>query len=109
MFEALLGSQAAEKVLVFINARDGGYGREISEFSGTSLAPVQKQLAKFEQANILYSELKGRTRIYRLNPRYALYKELVQILNKMAECYPPEIREQLLMNRRRPRRAGKPL
>ncbi len=109
MFDTIFGSKSAERVLVYINAREGGYGRGIATFYGGSLTSVQKQLEKFENANILYGEQQGRTRIYRLNPRYALYKELKQLLDKMIEFYPTESRNDLIMDRRRPRRKGKPL
>ena len=109
MFEAILGSKSAERVLVYINARENGYGREIAAFYGGSLTSVQKQLEKLENANVLYSELQGRTRIYRMNPRYAINKELKQLLDKIIEFYPPDLRNELIMNRRRPRRKGKPL
>ncbi len=109
MFEALFGNESAERVLVYINAREGGYGREIAAFFDASLTSIQKQLDKLEIANILYSEQQGRTRIYKLNPRYALYKELKQLLDKVVEFYPPDIKKVLISNRRRPRRKGKPL
>lgn len=109
MFEAIFGSKSAERVLVYINARDSGYGREITAFYGGSLTSIQKQLEKLENANVLYSEQQGRTRIYRMNPRYAINKELKQLLDKIVEFYQPELRKELVMNRRRPRRKGKPL
>ena len=109
MFEAIFGSKTAEMVLVYINTRGGGYGREIASFFGYSLTPIQKQLAKMENANVLYAEEQGKTRIYRLNPRYGLYQPLKALLDKAVEFYPPEKQEELMMNRRRPRRTGKPL
>lgn len=110
MFEAIFGNKSAEKILVFINARDSGYGREITAFfAGSSLTSIQKQLDKLENANVLYAEPQGRTRIYKLNPRYALYKQLKALLDQALEFYPPEIKEDLIMNRRRPRRTRKPI
>ncbi len=110
MFEAIFGNKSAERILIYIGARESGYGREIASFfDGSSLTSIQKQLDKLENANVLYSETQGRTRIYRFNPRYALYKQLKPLIEKAIEFYPAEIREQLLLNRRRPRRKGKPL
>jgi hypothetical protein len=53
--------------------------------------------------------LAGRTRIFQFNPSYAFLSELKALLNKVFQFYPPEDIEQLKMNRRRPRRTGKPL
>lgn len=110
MFEAIFGNKSAERVLIYIVVRESGYGREIASFfDGSSLTSVQKQLDKLERSNILYSENQGKTRVYRLNPRYALYKQLKALIDKAVEFYPSEIKDELLMNRRRPRRKGKPL
>ncbi|WP_019531508.1 winged helix-turn-helix domain-containing protein [Dasania marina] len=109
MFNAIFGSKSAERVLVYINTRGGGYGREIAAFYGGSLTSIQRQLDKLENANVLYAEQQGKTRVYRLNPKYALYPQLQQLLDKAVEFYPPAIRDELLMNRRRPRRTGKPI
>jgi hypothetical protein len=55
------------------------------------------------------SRTAGRTRLYEFNPRYTFLKELKSLLEKALSFYPEEEREKLLMNRRRPRRRGKPL
>jgi hypothetical protein len=86
MFDTIFGSKSAERVLVYINAREGGYGRGIATFYGGSLTSVHKQLEKFENANILFGEQQGRTRIYRLNPRYALYKEDIPVVLVGGAC-----------------------
>ena len=109
MLEPLFGSKSSEKVLVFIEALGEGYAREISRFFGTALTPIQKQLDKFEIGGVLISFSKGRSRIYSFNPRYPFLKELKGILDKAISFYPEDERERLLMNRRRPRRRGKPL
>jgi len=107
MLEPLLGSKSAEKVLIYIAAREEGYAREIARFFTIALNPVQKKLDKLELGGILISFLIGRTRIYRFNPRYPFLKELRGILDKAISFYPEEEKERLLMNRRRPRRKGK--
>ncbi len=109
MLQPLLGSKSSEKVMIFIAARGEGYAREISRFFGIALDPVQKQLDKLELGGILASEMKGKTRIYKFNPRYPFLGELKQILEKALSFYPEEERDQLIMNRRRPRRRGKTL
>jgi hypothetical protein len=109
MLEPLLGSRGSETVLIFMAARDEGYAREISQFSGIAISTVQNQLEKLELGGVLVSALKGRTRIYKFNPRYPLLKELRLLLDKALAFYPPAAQERLLMTRRRPRRKGKPL
>ncbi len=109
MIEAIVGSASSEKVMMFLLARDEGYAREIARFFATDLDPVQKQLAKLEAAGILVSRLAGRTRLFSFNPRYPMIDELKALLEKTLQFYPDDVRDRLLMNRRRPRRTGKPL
>lgn len=109
MLESLFGSVNCERVLLYLNSRKEGYAREIAVFFETSLSPVQKQLGKLEAGGIVCSKLVGRTRLYAFNPRYPFLKEVTGLLEKALSFYPEEIRHELLMNRRRPRRAGKPL
>ena len=109
MLEPLLGSTNAERVLVFILTRNEGYVREIARVLGGDPDSIQKQLAKFESGGVLVSRTAGKTRLYSFNPRYPFLKELRGLLEKAVSFYPESQREALLMNRRRPRRRGKPL
>lgn len=109
MLEPLLGSKSRERVLVFLRARNEGYAREIARFFDTNLVQVQKQLDRLEFAGVLAGRPAGRTRLYTLNPRYPFLKELAALLDKALQFYPQDQRDALLMNRRRPRRRGKPL
>lgn len=109
MLEPILGSTSSERVLLFLFARKEGYPREIARFFKTGLAPIQRQLIKLEINGVLASRLAGRTRLYSLNPRYPFKPEIEGLLAKALDFYPPDERERLLMNRRRPRRSGKPL
>ena len=109
MLAPLFGSKGSEKVLIFIIARGEGYAREISQFFDMDISTVQNQLDKFELGGILASTTKGRTRLYTLDPRYPFLKELKQLLDKALSFYPEDEQEKLVMERRRPRRRGKPL
>ena len=109
MLAPLFGSKGSEKVLIFIAARGEGYAREISQFFDIDISTIQNQLDKFELGGILASTTKGRTRLYTFNPRYPFLKELKQLLNKALSFYSKDEQEKLLMERRRPRRRGKPL
>ena len=109
MLEAILGSSSSERALMFILAREEGYAREIARFFETGLTPIQKQLEKLESAGVLVSRVAGRTRLFSFSPRYPMIDELRALLEKTLQFYPDDLRTQLLMNRRRPRRTGKPL
>ena len=109
MLTPLLGSKGSEKVLIFIATRGEGYARAISQFFDMDISTIQNQLDKFELGGILVSTTKGRTRLYTFNPRYSFLKELKQLLDKALSFYPEDEREKLVMERRRPRRRGKPI
>lgn len=109
MLEPIFGSVNGERVLVFILAREQGYAREIARFFDTGLDPIQKQLEKFEAGGLLVSRKVGRTRLFQFNPRYPFLEELKALLEAALVFYPEALKGSLLMNRRRPRRAGKPL
>jgi hypothetical protein len=109
MIETLLGSKNAERVLIYIFAREEGYAREISSFHKADLKSIQLQMDKFEKSGVLVSRSVGRTRPYVFNPRYPFLNELKSLLEKALSFYPQEERDELLMNRRRPRARGKTL
>ncbi len=108
VLEPIFGSNNRERVLIFLQARDVGYAREIARFFETDHFPIQNQLEKLEGGGVIVSREAGRTVLYEFNPRYAFLKELRAILEKAISYYPDDLQERLLMNRRRPRRRGKP-
>ena len=109
MIEVLLGSKNAERVLIYVLAREEGYAREIASFYETDLKPIQMQLDKYEKGGILVSRAVGRTRPYMFNPRYPFLNELKALLEKALSFYPAPELDDLRMNRRRPRGKGKEL
>jgi hypothetical protein len=109
MLHPLLGSENCERVLIFLLARGEGYAREMATFYRVSLFGIQKQLDKLELGGVLVSRTSGRTRLYVFNPRYPFLNELKALLEKALSFYPEDIRENLVMVRRRPRRREKPL
>lgn len=109
MLTPLLGTENSERVLVFILARSAGYAREIAQLFNANLYAIQRQLDKLEAGGVLVSRTVGRTRLYEFNPRYPFLDELKQLLEKALSFYPEDVRESLIMNRRRPRRRDKPL
>ncbi|MEL7590924.1 MAG: winged helix-turn-helix domain-containing protein [Anaerolineaceae bacterium] len=109
MIEALLGSEFAEKVLMYLAVRGKGYASEIAAFYDTGLATIQNQLRKFEDGGVLVSFQSGRTRVFEFNPSYPFLTEIKGLLEKALIYYPPQEVERLTMHRRRPRRTGKAL
>jgi len=109
MLEPILGSKSSEQVFVFLVARDEGYATEIARFFDADLYAIQNQLERLEGADVLISKKVGRTRVYQFNPRYPFLEELKNLLMKALAFYPEEIKESLVMNRRRPRKKDKPL
>lgn len=105
--EKLVGSAAAERVLLYIFNYDEGYAAGIAQTFGLSHSQVQKQLDKFEQDGILVQQPKGRTRIYTWNPRWPLRRPLQDLLKEALFLLPEDIKAQYFHERRRPRRKGK--
>lgn len=109
MLEPILGSKSSEQALIFLVARETGYPTEIARFFDADLYAIQKQLERLEDADVLVSSKVGRTRVFQFNPRYPFLDELKSLLEKSLSYYPEDIRENLLLNRRRPRKKDKPL
>ncbi len=109
VLEVLLGSKNAERVLIFIFTREEGYAREIARFYSSDVKSIQMQLDKMERGGVLVSREVGKTRPYVLNPRYPFLNELKALLEKALSFYPEKNKEELAMNRRRPRAKGKVL
>ncbi len=108
MIEYLFGSADAERLLLFLQERERGYGREVADFWDTSVSGIQRQLDKLEGGGIIQGEQWGRTRVYTWNPRWPLLVPLRTLLAKAVELLPEDQRALLQENRRRPRRRGKP-
>jgi len=107
MLKSLFGSVTRERVLAFIAARESGYALEISTFWQCAPTPVKRALNGLESSGILVAESYGRTTTYKLNPRLYIRKELMALMMRVIEAYPPELKERLLYDRRRPRAKGK--
>lgn len=109
MLGELVGSVNKERALIYLIARDRGYAREIARFFDAPLDPIQKALDGLERSGVLVSRSVGSTREYEFNPRYPMQDELRTLLEKALSLYPQELRDELLIVRKRPRRKGKPL
>lgn len=109
MLEALLGSPVKEKILLFLLANKDSYPREIARNFAFNFTTVLFQLRKMETAGILYSQLRGKVRLYGINPRYPFRKELEALLQKAFDFLDAAEKDKYYIRRLRPRRAGKPL
>ena len=108
MFKGIFGSEKKGKILLYIYTNGESYPREIARRLNLYLNTVQNQLLNLEKGGILYSKLKGKVRLFGMNPRYPFKEELEALLKKALQFVPKEEKERLYMPRLRPRRTGKP-
>lgn len=108
MIEAIVGSEGAERVLLFLAARGSGYAREIAVCWSMDVSTVQNQLLRMERDGLLISRKIGRTRVFEFNSRYAFKDEVAALLQKALSKLPSDTLDKLTLERRRPRRTGKP-
>ena len=107
MIEILLGSRVKEEILLFLLKNDDYYPTQLARVLNYALISVQRQSDRLEEAGVVISKLKGKTRIYRFNPRYYFLNELKALLEKVYKSLPQEDKEKYII-RKRPRRRGKP-
>ena len=111
MLEILFGNETTEKILFYLFKNKKCYGNELARCFSISLSSFQKTLQKLEKSGLLVSFLVGKTRVFEFNPRYPFLKELIGFLDK-AYSFLPEITKKTYyekIERKRPRRTGKPL
>ena len=109
MLEALFGSKAAENVLLYMQNYGEGYGLDIARTFDLYPTSVNNQLKKLEEAGLLVNKSAGRTIIYSWNPRNPLVRPLRLLLQEYLEALPDGELEAFYRQRRRPRKADKPL
>ena len=102
-------SPVKEKLLLYLLVNEGSYPNEIARNFSFNLNAVQYQLKKLEEAGVLYSRLRGRVRLYGLDPRYPFRKELQALLQKAFDFLSDAEKDKSFVRRRRPRLPGKPL
>lgn len=109
MLKAIFGSERKGKILLYIYTHREAYPTEMAKAFKFYLNTVQNQLLAMERDGILYSRLRGKVRLFGLNPRYPFKEELEMLLEKILDFIPQRERETYYMPRLRPRRTGKPL
>ena len=109
MLEPLFESEKKEKILLYLYTHGESYAREIARVFQYYINTVQNQLQNLERNGVLCSKLKGKVRLFNINPRYPFRKELEALLEKALTFISEEEKEKYYRPRLRPRRTGKPL
>jgi DNA-binding transcriptional ArsR family regulator len=108
MLESLFGNRTVERVLFFLLAHHEAYAREIAVAFRLPVGQIQQQLSRLERGGVLGSRTVGRTRLFRIDPNYALVHELTALLQRAIQFIPERERGPYQAKRRRPRATGKP-
>jgi sugar-specific transcriptional regulator TrmB len=95
-------------VLLALSLLEESFPRELARLLEVPLNGVQQALRGLEVDGLVAARAAGRTRLYRLNPRYFAREELEGYLKRLASAE-TDLVERTARLRRRPRRAGKPL
>ena len=102
------GGRSRTLVLLALSLLEESFPRELSRVLEVPLFGVQQALRSLEIDGLVAGRSAGRTRLYRLDPRYFARTELLQYLRRAIEPE-KELVERITRLRKRPRRAGKPL
>ncbi|MBU6446379.1 MAG: ArsR family transcriptional regulator [Verrucomicrobia bacterium] len=96
---------------MYLSLHEKAYATGLSRTFDSSLDPIQKTLRKLEEGGLLVSFLEGKTRVFRWNPRYPFLAEIQALAKKAYRFLPLNIQEKHYQSvqRKRPRKTGKPL
>ncbi|MDP3938857.1 MAG: hypothetical protein Q8R92_12090 [Deltaproteobacteria bacterium] len=106
--QKLLGSERRTQVLVMTALLGETYPTELARLLEAPLYSVQTIVDALDKEGVFATRRVGSSRRVSLDPRYYAYKELRELLLRLAEAE-PELRAAAARRRSRPRRAGKPL
>ena len=87
--------------LLFTNARQELYVRELARLSSLSLQTVQDELAKLEAGELVLTRSNRYQRFYRANPKHPLYTALRKMVIGGASHPKPVFRRRQARSRRR--------
>lgn len=102
------GSVSRTRCLIALRLLEESYPRELARLLEVPLFSIQGALSRLERDGLVAARSRGRTRLFRLNPRYFAAKELGQFLSRLM-IQEPELDNRSRALRRRPRRTAKPL
>ncbi len=109
MLDKIFGTKTASFVMLHLIHYGELHARGLARDTGISLSSVQNQLAKFEDAGVVISKKIGNVRIYSFNFKSALTKPLMALIKVVHSSMSMSDKETLFKDRKRPRRAGKPI
>jgi predicted transcriptional regulator len=104
---SIYGNSVAEKALLYVANYGEGYINGMAKTFGIAPSQVEKQLKRLEAAGVLVSSIKGKTRMFSINPRLGYKTELLQLLERQLSLLPKEDIQKFYRERMRPRRTGK--
>ncbi len=111
LLETVFGNRTAARVVAYVEQYGEAYASQIAKAFGMPVSQVQKQLRRLEAGGLLVNKMLGRTRVYFWNPRTASVKGLRMVVSTEIEAFlesgDPLV--ETFLQRRRPRREGKPL
>ena len=102
------GGKTRTLVLVALSVLEESFPRELARVLEVPINGIQQAIKGLEADGIVSGRSAGRTRLFRLNPRYFALKELRAYLSRLAESE-RKLGKRVAALRRRPRRTGKPL
>ena len=95
------GGKTRTRVLVALRLLDESFPRELARVLEVPLNGVLQALRSLESDGLVAGRTRGRTRPYRINPRYFAYQDLQRFLLRLADGT-PELRKRVASLRRRP-------
>lgn len=102
------GGRTRTETLLALRLLEESYAREIARLLQRPVSGVQKALRSLDDDGLVAGRTRGRTRLYRLSPRYFAYDELRSYLDRLTDGE-EEVRDRVGRLRLRPRKAGKRL
>ncbi len=100
------GGWTRTRVLLALSLLEESYPRELARLLDAPPSGVLKALRSLEFDGLVAGRNVGRTRVFRLNPRYFAVADLQRYLRRLTEPE-NELRDRVARLRRRPRRTGK--
>ena len=109
MLEALFGNQTVAKLLLYLENYGEGTPSGIARTFQMNKTRVYRQLLRLEAGDILVARSSENLRIFTINPRLLVKRDLKAILRKYLNAMPKSEFDKYFSERRRPRRTGKNL
>jgi|SRR3989304_2895434 len=102
------GGVGRTRVLLALRMLSESYPRELARVLGMPFSSVLQALRSLEMDGLVAGRALGRTRVFKIDPRYFAYDELQRLLLQLTESE-GELKTRVSALRRRPRRTAKPL